>query len=101
MLIDLNKFEAENGNLIVIDNKEFKFVRSYFIYNVPNKDIRGKHAHKSTSQILIALNGRIRVKYDCGKEQKYFLLDDPSRGLFIKPMIWDETEYLDKDSIRS
>ena len=88
---DLSVFESRNHNV------PFQILR---VFNVrANKgSIRGRHAHKECSQLLICSNGEIEVLCYNGVESEKFLLSQPNIGLLIKPGIWAEQKYLCKNS---
>jgi UDP-2-acetamido-3-amino-2,3-dideoxy-glucuronate N-acetyltransferase len=64
-------------------------VRRYFlVYNVASKEIRGEHAHRSLHQFLICVHGRCHVVADDGANREEFVLDSPTIGLHLAPMVW-------------
>lgn len=63
--------------------------RRYFvIYDVPNKDIRGAHAHRECHQFLTCVSGSISLVVDDGSVREELLLDTPSIGVYMPPLIW-------------
>ena len=60
------------GNLVALESNKaipFDIKRVYYIYDVPNNVKRGFHAHKNLEQVLVCLNGSVKMKgYDGGKE---------------------------------
>ncbi|PHX05727.1 WxcM-like domain-containing protein [Vibrio splendidus] len=79
------------GNLSVGEfDKEIPFdVKRYFtVFGVPNKEVRGEHAHKECHQFLICLNGSCNVLVDDGTNREEFILDKPNKGLYLPPMTW-------------
>lgn len=90
-IIDLPRFTDPRGNLSVIEgNKEFPFdiKRVYYTYDVPGGESRADHAHKTLTQLMIAVGGSFTVTLDDGTEKKSFLLNKPYQGLVINPGIW-------------
>lgn len=68
-------------------------IRRYFvIYNVPSKDVRGEHAHRTLHQFLICMHGKCHVVADDGTNREEFVLDTPTLGLYLPPMTWG-TQY--------
>jgi len=64
-------------------------IRRYFVvYNVPSKEVRGEHAHKTLHQFLVCLHGRCHVVADDGADREEFVLDHPTLGLYLPPMTW-------------
>lgn len=66
--------------------------RFFLIYGVPGKDVRGEHAHKELHQFLICIKGSCSVVIDDGADRCEIVLNKPTLGLYIPPMIW-ATEY--------
>ena len=62
--------------------------RFFVVYNVPSGESRGAHAHRQCAQLLVAMHGAISVVVDDGERRQEILLDSPSIGLHIPPMIW-------------
>lgn len=60
---------------------------------------RGKHAHKTLTQLLICVNGSCEVMCDDGKERKIFNLTQTNQALLIPPGIWAEQTYHEKNTI--
>lgn len=64
-------------------------VRRYFmVFNVPSAETRGEHAHRECHQFLICVRGSCSVVADDGVNRQEFLLDRPSCGLYLPPMVW-------------
>jgi len=66
----------------------FPVRRHFVIYGVPGENIRGEHAHRRLHQFLICVAGSVRAVADDGATREEFLLDDPTVGLHLPPMIW-------------
>ena len=100
-LIKFPIFEEDNGELSVFEQNfdaiPFLIKR---IFNVRSEinSIRGMHAHRLCSQLLICSNGSIEVFCDDSVDQKVFLLDQPNLGLLVPPGIWAEQKYIQKNS---
>ena len=79
------------GNLTVAEFEKdipFKVQRYFVVFDVPNKEVRGEHAHKECHQFLICLSGSCNVLLDDGKNRSEFILDKPNMGIYIPPMTW-------------
>ena len=64
-------------------------IRRYFlVFGVSSKLIRGEHAHKTLHQFLVCVHGRCNVVVDDGIHRQEFILDNPSIGVYIPPMVW-------------
>ncbi len=93
---------SEEGSLVFIESNkhvDFEIKRVYYTYSARNGIIRGFHAHKRLEQVLICVYGKIEVTCDDGKEKKTFILDDPSKGLYIGSGIWRTMKWLKDDSV--
>jgi acetyltransferase-like isoleucine patch superfamily enzyme len=66
----------------------FEVKRYFLVYSVASKEIRGEHAHRSLQQFLICVHGRCHVVADDGTNRQEFVLDSPTIGLHLPPMVW-------------
>lgn len=90
------------GFLIALEgNREipFNIKRIYYIYNVPKEIKRGFHAHKKLEQVLICVNGNVKIKVDGGNEKKIIELNNPNKGLYVGPSVWHEMYDFDKSAV--
>ena len=91
-IIELDKHHSDRkGNLSVIENNSvlpFHVKRVYYLYDVPSGASRGSHAHKELFQLIVAVSGSFTVTLDDGASRKSFFLNNPSKGLLVKPGIW-------------
>lgn len=74
---------AELGSDVPFDAKRF-----FLVHDVPSIESRGEHAHHRCAQFLVAVKGSLHVVADDGIRREEFVLDRPSLGLFLPPMIW-------------
>lgn len=95
--ITLNKHGAPIiGYLSASDPKKIPFPvkHVFWTYFTPERVIRGRHAHKKTAIILIALTGKIIVTTETQSgKKKTFVLDKPNVGLLVPPMVWHTQRY--------
>jgi hypothetical protein len=87
----LDKLPDEKGNLVVIESNlyiPFAVERIFHIYDIPEGESRGAHAHKKCHQFIIAASGAFEVALDDGKSKKTVALNRPHYGLHIPPGIW-------------
>ena len=66
----------------------FEIRRYFLVYGVASKEIRGEHAHRSLHQFLICVHGRCHVVADDGSNRQEFVLDSPTIGIYLPPMVW-------------
>lgn len=87
----LSEVEDMRGNLSVGEigkDVPFNVNRYFLVYDVPNSEVRGEHAHKECHQFLVAVKGSVRVVADDGKNREEFTLNRPNMGLHLPPMTW-------------
>ena len=90
-LIKVKKVAEEDGTLYVMENEKdvpFRIERVFLVADVAAGKSRGDHATMKTRLILFPVSGQCKVTVDDGKEKETFLMDDPSTGLLIEPMVW-------------
>jgi hypothetical protein len=75
-------------------NMPFEIKRSYWTYFTPNEVIRGHHAHKELSQVIVAVAGTIKFFLeDINGLKTEYVLSNPWQGLFIPPLHWRTIEF--------
>jgi UDP-2-acetamido-3-amino-2,3-dideoxy-glucuronate N-acetyltransferase len=70
----------------------FKPNRYFVVFDVPTQEVRGEHAHRMCHQFLICIKGSCRVLLDNANERRDVLLDRPTLGVHLPPMVWG-TQY--------
>ena len=101
ILIEFPIFKEDNGVLSVFEyGNQFVPFSIKRIFNVRSEigSVRGKHAHRLCSQLLICSNGAIEVLCDDSVNQNIFFLDKPNYGLLVPPGIWAEEKYIEDNS---
>ena len=101
-IINFPKIAEARGNLSFIEGNNhvpFTIKRIYYLYDVPSGATRGGHAHKTLSELIIALSGSFDVVLDDGKEKKLFFLNRPHYGLYVPPGVWREIENFSSNSV--
>jgi dTDP-4-dehydrorhamnose 3,5-epimerase-like enzyme len=90
------------GNLAALEfDSQCPFVpkRLFMVHGVPNKSIRGEHAHFKCHQFLIAVSGSVTVSVDDGKSRGSVVLESPSIGLHIPPLVWGTQYQFSNDAV--
>ena len=62
--------------------------RYFLIHDVPSREVRGEHAHRTLEQLLVCTRGSVAVVVDDGTRRQEVLLDSPELALYLPPMIW-------------
>ena len=84
-----------NGVVAVFEEGRVPFpVRRAFAVFAEAGQLRGAHAHKTCTQMLVALQGKVDVTMDDGYKTTSSLLSPLSHGLLIPPMTWASQKYL-------
>jgi UDP-2-acetamido-3-amino-2,3-dideoxy-glucuronate N-acetyltransferase len=73
--------------------------RYFIISDVPTKEVRGEHAHKTCHQLLVSLHGTVACVVDDGVHRTEYILDTPEKALYIPPMIWATQYKYSKDCV--
>ena len=88
-IINLPSVVDSRGTLTAIESTAdipFEIKRIFYVHDII-KD-RGGHAHIDTEQVVIAVNGSFNAKLFDGEEYRNFVLDNPSQGLYMPPMVF-------------
>lgn len=97
-LILLDKIGASDlGFITVVEtnkNIPFNLQRVYWTYFTPQDVIRGGHAHKELEQVIFAVSGVIIFNTEnLNGEREKFILDNPSKGLYIPKLVWRDIQF--------
>lgn len=101
-LIKFNDITDKYGHLTPIESKvdvPFEIRRIYYIRGVEQGVTRGFHSHRKLHQVLICLNGSIKIRVKNPKEEEIIELNDPSVGLYIGTYVWREMFDFTEDSV--
>jgi UDP-2-acetamido-3-amino-2,3-dideoxy-glucuronate N-acetyltransferase len=102
LLHRLPSFSDIRGSLAVYEfagDLPFTPRRGFTVFHVPSQETRGEHAHRRCHQFLICVNGSVRVLADDGYRRQDFLLDSPSLGIHLPPMIWGTQYHYSSDAV--
>ncbi|MEI8216425.1 MAG: FdtA/QdtA family cupin domain-containing protein [Eubacteriales bacterium] len=101
-IIELPKITDPRGNLSFIESGRhlpFDIKRIYYLYDIPEGESRGGHAHKNLQQLIIAIAGSFDVILDDGNDKKVFNLNQSNMGLYIQSMMWRELVNFSSNSV--
>ncbi len=73
--------------------------RWFLVYDVPSREVRGAHAHRVCQQFLVCISGRVSVAVDDGEHRNEVLLDEPTLGIYIPPLVWGSQFRYNPDSV--
>lgn len=66
----------------------FQVKRYFVVFDVPTREVRGEHAHRTLHEFLICLRGSCAIALDDGCVREEVRLDDPTIGVHVPPMVW-------------
>lgn len=69
---------------------DFQPKRLFWLHHVAAGQWRGRHGHRESQLILVALNGGCQVHLDDGVVKETVALCDPTRALYIGTWVWHE-----------
>lgn len=99
-LIDVPTFTDERGAISVLDKElPFQVRRVFWLHNIQEGKDRGAHALLDSSEIIVAVHGSFIVDLDDAKNKTSVLLDNPSKGLIIRPGVWFRTHSYKEDGV--
>lgn len=90
--------EPDIGYISVHENHQgllpFEAQRVFWTYHTPESIVRGRHAHRRTEQVLLAVAGRLIVTTELADGTlQSFRLEDPSIGLYVPPNAWHTIQH--------
>lgn len=97
---DLRRISDPDGSLFPIEFYELPFLpkRVFYVTGVPAGEERGKHAHYTTKQMLICIQGKILVKIDTGTEKTEVLIES-GQYTIVNELEWDSQVFLTGNDI--
>jgi len=70
------------------DGLPFQPKRYYIVFDVPDPEVRGEHAHRHLEQLLICVHGSCNVIVDDGTQREEVHLSRPTTALHLTKMVW-------------
>lgn len=92
----------ERGNLVVIEGHQdipFEIKRVFYMYGSDPNIVRGQHANRRSSFVLINVSGTSKVRITDGTDEIIVVLDKPRMGVYIPPMYWKDMYDFSPDSV--
>jgi dTDP-4-dehydrorhamnose 3,5-epimerase-like enzyme len=78
----------------VVPPLPFVVQRVFWTYHTPDNILRGRHAHRATEQVVLAVAGRILVTVEhADGTLEVFRLESPHMGLYLPPNVWHTIQY--------
>ena len=90
-LVQLPKVSDKRGSLAFGEAERhipFPIRRIFWTYDIQDESLRGDHAHRTCEMVLFPIGGSFDIELDDGELQLLLHMDDPSRGVYIPPLVW-------------
>lgn len=90
------------GSLVAADfSRDLPFLpkRSFTVFDVPTRDVRGEHAHIACEQFLVCVRGAVSCVVDDGRSRQEFRLDRPDVGLYMPALMWGSQYNYSSDAV--
>lgn len=87
----LPSHSSSNGSLTVIESGTevpFEIRRVYYLHDLELGAERGSHAHKTITQMMVAIAGSFTVDLERAGRSYTFEMTFPAQGLIVPPMSW-------------
>lgn len=99
-LVDVPSYTDDRGVISVMD-RELPFVvkRVFWLHHIEEGKDRGAHALLDSTEIIVAVHGSFVVELDDSKTKASVLLDNPCKGLLIRPGVWFRTHSYMNDGV--
>lgn len=100
--IELKNVQDVRGNLVIAEfEKEIPFLvkRIFYAYNTEKDANRGGHANKNSKFFMISIAGSCKVIADDGRIREEFLLDRPTKALYMDNMVWKNMTEFTQDNV--
>lgn len=100
--IPVHRHGDNRGELAVLTDeipKNFDIKRIYYVKPVKKGQKRGSHAHRSQSQIIFVLSGRITLTVFDGISSYSVDIPENSDGILMQPLTWCTIESEDENSL--
>ena len=100
--IDLPVLGDHRGSLVAIEQSQtipFDIARVYYLFGTKPGVTRGLHAHRTLTQLAVGLSGSCQMTLDNGRSRVSLQIDDPSKGLLLRPIVWREMSDFTPDCV--
>lgn len=100
VLVDIPTFTDDRGAISVMDKElPFEVKRVFWLHHIKDGKDRGAHALLDSEEIMIAIHGSFEVDLDDTETKTSVLLDNPGKGLIIRPGVWFRTHSYKDDGV--
>lgn len=100
-IVQFPKISDHRGSLAFGEGDKhipFAVKRIFWTYDIQGDNMRGDHAHRTCKMVLFPIGGSFDIELDDGHHRKILHMDDPSKGVFIPPLVWCKLMNFTKDA---
>lgn len=72
------------------DSLGFQPRRIFWLHHVAPDQWRGRHGHRESQLLFVAMNGHCLMHLDDGRVREQVRLEDPGSALYVGPWVWHE-----------
>jgi UDP-2-acetamido-3-amino-2,3-dideoxy-glucuronate N-acetyltransferase len=76
------------GYLTVAEPLPFEVKRMFMVFDVPSRDVRGEHAHRTLHQFMVCVHGECHLIVDDGQKKEEIVMNSPEIGVHVPPLVW-------------
>ncbi len=101
-VLTLPQFADDRGSLCKVEalrDVPFDVKRVYWITSVPPGAVRGRHAHRSVTELLVAVSGTFVVHWRGANGSGSVTLRAPCDALLVPPSYWRDLEEFSADAV--
>ena len=99
-LFDIRTIADSRGSLGFLEELKdipIEVKRVYWLYDVPEQQVRGDHAHKTGEQVIICTKGTVEVVLESRSGEMFSCsLNTPDKALYIPPLWWGRMLFKDR-----
>ena len=75
------------GFLTVVEPLPFEVKRFFMVFDVPSRDVRGEHAHRTLHQFMVCVHGECHLIVDDGRKKEEIVMNSPEIGVHVPPLV--------------
>ena len=101
-LLELKEFGDDRGRMCVVEAEQqipFEIKRFFYDFQTRGTETRGNHANLHSQFAFISMAGSCTVDVDDGCNQESFVLDNPTKLLWVDKMTWTVMRDFSPDNV--
>lgn len=101
-LLELKEFGDDRGRMCVVEAEQqipFEIKRFFYDFQTRGTETRGNHANLRSQFAFISMAGSCTVDVDDGCNQETFVLDNPTKLLWVDKMTWKVMREFSPDNV--